>query len=296
VALPLLGYAHRLAGRNRVDAALLVCSCVIWAFAPIAVATRGGTFLATGALFALWPVVLGVAYSSRGALLRIILISTAVCAFAAVINTYDDLLANRGVMPEIAARRIAGMIATTYVALISLSLWHSGSRLRQMLAETREANRALAESERNLERKVEERTAELSDLNELARLVNATLDFDRVLATMSRALQKLFRFDQMGVFLLDADGARLRLDRMVGPQFDRELAQRLKTTGIPMIEDRSVSVIAVRERRNVFAAKIGPEMVAALSPHDRAIFERNPMQGLLLCPLEIEDAVIRRSS
>ena len=292
VALPGLSYSHRLAGQNRVDAALLLTSCTIWAFGLITVATRGGSFLATSALFALWPVVLGVAYSSRGALLRVILISTAVCAAASVINSYDDLLGSRSNMPEVVARRMAGILATTYVALISLSLWHSGSRLREILAKTREANRALAESERGLERKVAERTAELSDLNELARLVNATLDFDRVLATIHRALQKLFRFDQMGVFLLDADDARLRLDRMVGLQFDPELSQRLKNVGIPMTEERSVSVIAVRERRNVFAAKIGPEMVAALSPHDRAIYERNPMQGLLICPLEIADSVI----
>jgi signal transduction histidine kinase/DNA-binding response OmpR family regulator len=291
VALPGLSYAHRLAGRNRVDPALLLVSCIIWGLALISVAARGGSYLATGALFSLWPVVLGVAYSSRRTLLRIIVISTVVCAVAAVLNTYDDLLAP-STMPEAAARRLAGIIATTYVALLSLSLWHSASRLREILAQTREANRALAESERSLERKVEERTAELADLNELARVVNSTLDLDRVLGSMNAGLQKLFRFDQLGVFLLDEDGEHLLLDRMVGPQFDSELTQRLERTGIPMTEESSASVLAVRERRNVYAAKIDAETVAGLSEHDREIYERNPMHGLLLCPLEIEDAVI----
>jgi hypothetical protein len=280
VALPLLFYGYRLAGRNRVDTALLLASCMIWAFALITSATRGGSFLATAALFALWPVVLGVAYSSRGALLRVILISTAVCAAACGVNTYDDLTSSAQPASGARARRIARTLATTYVALISLSLWHSGSRLREILEETRKANRALAESERSLERKVEERTAELSDLNELARLVNATLDFDRVLATMSRALQKLFRFDQMGVFLLDADGARLRLDRMVGPSSTR--LGSLEKTGIPMTEERSVSIRC--GRRNVFAAMIGPEMVAALS-RTTARSSNAIDAGLLICPL-----------
>jgi hypothetical protein len=91
VVLPLFVYGYRLAGRNRVDAALLLASCIVWGCAPLVAATRGGTFLAIGALFALWPVVLYVAYSSRGALLRTIVISTAVCTLAAVLNTYDGL-------------------------------------------------------------------------------------------------------------------------------------------------------------------------------------------------------------
>jgi signal transduction histidine kinase/DNA-binding response OmpR family regulator len=113
-----------------------------------------------------------------------------------------------------------------------------------------------------------------------------------VFVTMNAGLQKLFRFDQMGVFLLDASGEHLLLDRMVGPQFDPELARRLEHAGIPMTEETSASVMAVRERRNVYAAEIDAETVAGLSAHDRAIYESNPMQGLLLCPLEIEDSVI----
>ncbi len=291
VALPSLAWGRRLAAQNRVDTALLVASGTIWTFALLAVAARGGSYLATGALFSLLPVVLGVAYSSRRTLLRIIVISTLVCAACGVLNTYDDVLVP-STMPEVAIRRIAGIIATAYFALICVSLWHSGSRLRGMLDETREANRALAESERGLERKVAERTAELLDLNELSRTVNATLDLDRVLATMNAGLQKIFRFDQMGLFLLDEAGEHLMLDRMAGPQFDPELTRELESAGIPMTEGASASVLAVQERRHVYAAEIGPEMVEALSPHDRAIYDRNPMQGLLLCPLELEDAVI----
>jgi signal transduction histidine kinase/CheY-like chemotaxis protein len=290
VLLPSFGYAYRLAGRNRVDHALLLVSSMIWAVALVPASVRGGDLLGVAALMALLPVVLAVAYSSRRTLLQIIVISVVVCAAASVLATFDSLLPTR--LSEAAARRVEGAVVTGIVALISFSLWHSASRLRAMLARTQEANRALAESERDLERKVEERTAELSDLNELARIVNATLDLDRVLATMNAGLQKLFRFDQMGVFLLDDAGERLRLDRMIGPPFDAPLAARLHESGIPMTEETSASVVAVRERRSIYVAKIEPAQLAALSPHDRAIYESTPMQGLLLCPLEIEGAVI----
>jgi hypothetical protein len=182
IAFPSLRFAHQLAGRGRIDSAVWMVSSFVWGFGLLTAAARGGTFLSIAALFALWPVVLSAAYSSRRTLLRIIVISTVVCGAAAVLNYHDNLLSST-VLPESAARRTVGITTTIYVALISLSLWHSASRLREMLAETREANRALAESERSLERKVEERTAELSDLNELARMVNTTLDLDRVFVT-----------------------------------------------------------------------------------------------------------------
>jgi signal transduction histidine kinase/CheY-like chemotaxis protein len=287
---PCVGFAYRLAGQNRVDEALLLLSCWIWLTALVPGAARGGALLSVGVLAALLPVVLAVAYSSVRTLLQIIVISVIVCGVTSVLNTYDDLMPTR--LTEAAARRVEAGVATGVMALLSFSLWHSASRLREMLSQTREANRALAESERDLERKVEERTSELSGLNELTRTVNATLDLDRVMATLHEGLLRLFRFDQLGLFLLDDAGERLRLDRMIGPQSDPDLTRELQHTGIPLTETTSTPVMAVRERRNIYVAKIEPEQVAALSPHDRAIYESTPMQGLLLCPLEIESSVI----
>ncbi len=156
-----LSYAYRLAGQNRVDAAVFVTSALIWTVALIAGAARGGGLLSVAALLALAPVVMGVAYSSRIAILRIILISVAVCAAASVLNTFDNLMPTQ--ITEASIRRVEGIVATVFVALFSFSLWHTASRLRESLAQMQESNRALAESERSLERKVEERTRRLQD-------------------------------------------------------------------------------------------------------------------------------------
>ncbi|MDX1735161.1 MAG: hypothetical protein R3228_12380 [Halioglobus sp.] len=48
-----LGYAYRLAGQNRVDAAVFVTSALIWTVSLIAGAARGGGLLAVAALLAL---------------------------------------------------------------------------------------------------------------------------------------------------------------------------------------------------------------------------------------------------
>ena len=60
----------------------------------------------------------------------------------------------------------------------------------------------------------------MSDLNEIASIVNSTLDVDMVKDTIStRACRRLFRFDQMGVFLLEVQR--------------RSPASELWTAGVP---------------------------------------------------------------
>jgi hypothetical protein len=87
VLFPAFVYAYRLTGQNRADGALLLISSVIWAASLVCGAARGGSLLTIAVLLALWPVVLGLAYSSQAALLRIIGISIVVTGVAAVLNT-----------------------------------------------------------------------------------------------------------------------------------------------------------------------------------------------------------------
>ena len=86
--------------------------------------------------------------------------------------------------------------------LATFGLWHVGSRMRRVLAETEVMNKALAESERSLEQKVGLRTAELehalaeiSDIEDIAQAVNVTLDLDDVIKAIRGALQRVFWID-----------------------------------------------------------------------------------------------------
>ena len=84
-------------------------------------------------------------------------------------------------------------------------------------------NKALAESERLLEQKVSERTselehalAEISDIEEITLTVNVTLDLDEVIKAIRNALQRVFKFDNISVFLLDEERQCLLVDRVTG--------------------------------------------------------------------------------
>jgi signal transduction histidine kinase len=134
---------------------------------------------------------------------------------------------------------------------------------------------------------------DLRVMNEIARTANATLDFDQVLETAMTVLQSVFPFDHLAVYLVDESRKVLVARKVLAPGLDRrEADQDLKSLSIPIAESESAFTHAVSSQLPFYLREISPEVVAAMSPHDRALFERYPMVSLLLLPLEVEDETI----
>jgi len=285
---PVIRYGRRLAERGRPSAGLILFSTLLWMVA-LAVSARGSLALALALPLAVLPMAVATPLVSRRQLGALAGVSLGVCVLSAAAAVFGPLFPSTLTDQQLGL--LVGGLVPVVLGLVLLGLWIVGVRIRETLAETQQANRALAESERALERKVEQRTQELartveeiSDISEVSRTVNATLDLDRVIEAINDGLRKVFSFDQMGVFLLDEAGERLRLDRHAGIAFPAELD--LSNVGIPLAEQESKMVIAVQGRRTVYAPTIDAATVQSLSPTDRAIYDANPMQSLLLCPLE----------
>jgi signal transduction histidine kinase len=130
-------------------------------------------------------------------------------------------------------------------------------------------------------------------MNEIARTANATLDLDEVLETAMTVLQSVFPFDHLAVYLVDESGETLEARKLLAPGLDRrDAAKDLKNLSIPVAESQSAFSHALSNQQPVFLGEISPENVAAMSPHDQALFERYPVVSVLLLPLEVEDETI----
>jgi type III secretory pathway component EscV len=164
IVWPLTRRGRHLADRNRVDAAIACIGAGLWVLA-LSVSLTGAPVFAIPPLLAMGAVIIAVPYASQRLLLRTVLVSTAVCAAAAALSLGEPVLPFAP-FPESMVRGLVAGYALVVFTLYSLAVWHSKTRLSETLAEMREANRALAESERSLERKVEKRTAQLGQKNE----------------------------------------------------------------------------------------------------------------------------------
>jgi serine phosphatase RsbU (regulator of sigma subunit) len=153
--------AQRLLKRERIASAVVAASTGMWACALaiwITVPPAYGLALLIGSL----PIMLAAAYV-RGGIIPIILCSVAVAAVGGIYYLKPVLAVE--VPPTLLAATIV-FFAPALTVSCALAVWHSTRRLLELVDETSAANRALEESERTLEQKVEERTAALGKVQD----------------------------------------------------------------------------------------------------------------------------------
>ncbi|MEP1593664.1 MAG: response regulator, partial [Halieaceae bacterium] len=202
-------------------------------------------------------------------------------------------------VPDVTVFRVTLFSSSVLCTVAFLSLWTSGGRMEAASQGMRRAIARLEDSERSLEMKVEERTSELeqafresSDINAIATVVNSTLDVDKVQDIIFNGLQKMFVFDQMGVFLTDPSVNRLKLEFQRGRAWPEVLDQLLIDEGLPLDAGDSVAAASVVAGESIFMGRITEEGLAAAGPNDRLILKHNPFVSILLCPLKIENRAI----
>jgi signal transduction histidine kinase len=241
--------------------------------------------------------IIALPYASNRDLLKIATGALLICAGAVALTLHGSILPSSLADTTLALIMLPNIIVVT--GLATFGLWHVGSRMRRVLAETEIMNRALAESERSLEQKVSERTselehalAEISDIEDIARTVNVTLDLDDVIEAMRRALQRLFKFDNISVFLLDEERQCLMVDLVAGIELQSQDRGGVLQEGIPLSEEDSIVVKVLQRNKSLLIPEIVEEQIPLMSPSDRWAYGINPIRSVLICPLEIEDKVI----
>ncbi len=292
VMLPLSIAAYRVARRGRTERAV-AWVIATWYVISACMILAGARLYAVLLVTSILPVLIAMPFISQQLLQRIMLISLAFILAGTVGALFPPLI--KPTVPDQTIFYVTLFSASMLTAIAMLSLWTAGGRLQSAATGMREAITALQESERSLESKVEERTAELeqafgeiSDINNIAGIVNSTLDVNEVKSTIYNRLQKMFEFDQMGVFLLSPEDQRLRLELQQGVPFAEELQHHLVHTGLPLDANDSFVAASVIRQETIFSGPVTPEAVAQAGEGDKRIYQFSPMKSFLLSPLVIE--------
>jgi GAF domain-containing protein/ActR/RegA family two-component response regulator len=141
---------------------------------------------------------------------------------------------------------------------------------------------AIAVHNARLYQEAKQREAEARALFEVGRLINATLDPERVLDLIVEKARELMRVKACGVFRLDQH-RMLRYVRGAGlsPAFTQALS-------VPLAQGTSGRAIA--ERRPVWSADILGDPNIPLSRAARSLVEHEGYRAVLSVPIEIKDA------
>ncbi|MBT8085445.1 MAG: response regulator [Woeseia sp.] len=246
---------------------------------------------------ALLPILMNMPYMSQRTLRWLMVSSIGLVLIGSIGALFPPIITPT--VPDDVVAKVESFSTVTITMVVMLAIWQSAGRLNEASEGMQKAIEALRESERSLETKVEERTGELAqalketeDLNEIAGIVNSTLDVDKVKDTIYEGLHSLFEFDQMGVFLVDREANRLRLRLQSGRSFAPDLDGCLVEDGLPLDANDNIPAASVISKTSIFTGAISEQAVDAASANAKLIFQHNPMASLLACPLEIENKAI----
>jgi signal transduction histidine kinase/CheY-like chemotaxis protein len=161
--LPSVRVSRYLGRRNRLGPAVLCLAVGFWGLAILA-ALGGSAILPAAAVLSIIPVVIGLPYAAERLSFWIVSGATLVAALVSWLSVLPPSLSTDP-LPSTTVKLLVALYVPLLVGVYSVLIWHSSARLGDTLTETRAANAALRESERSLERKVHERTAELEEKN-----------------------------------------------------------------------------------------------------------------------------------
>ncbi len=303
ILFPISLLAHRQVRRDRIDRSVILTS-VTWYLIAVAMIVVGERLYGVLIVCATMPVLMTMPFVSERLLKRIVVASLVLIITGSIGALYPPVITPT--VPDQLIAYVESFATSALSCVVMMALWLSGGRLKAAAEGMRKAITALKESEKSLENKVEKRTSELevkntaleqafreiSDINEVAGIVNSTLDVDVVKNTIYDALQRMFSFDQMGVLLVDPQDQRLRLKLQAGVPFAVELEQTLIHDGLVLDASDSFVAAAVLGHKTIFVANVTASGLANAGVSDRLINEFNPMKSILLCPLEVEHKAI----
>ena len=130
----------------------------------------------------------------------------------------------------------------------------------------------------------------MASINEVAQLVNSTLDINRVMSSIMEGLNRVFDFNTMATMFLDAGKQNLRLDAVIG-NVPGELAHRLQDLVIPMSEKNSAFTISAAKREPRYIQDVSRDQ-GVTEGVSKMIYQLVPAKSLLIFPLIIDDEVI----
>jgi transcriptional regulator with GAF, ATPase, and Fis domain len=153
-------------------------------------------------------------------------------------------------------------------------------------------NARLAEETQKALLKSKNNEQEISHINQVLQTVNSTLDLDTVVADVTKGLQTIFSFDQIGILLIDEPKETISFTKAYGEGLTDEQIEKAKRIVFPLKKNQSALCDAVLENKSYYFQDITNERITRFSPLDRQILGITQLKSCLIYPIEFQKNII----
>ena len=169
-----------------------------------------------------------------------------------------------------------------YIGQLSAAIYNA-KLYRQMSDQ-----KAILEEKNN---QIIQQAQEISHMNEVALLVNSTLDIQQINIYIMQILKNIFDYDIVGIYIIDEAQNQMK-SILYWDYNSQENHLKFSDNVIPLDETESIIVKTVNRGKRFYLRRISPERAAKFSPADLAFHEANPLVSVLVFPLKLHNKVI----
>ncbi|MBF0238462.1 MAG: AAA family ATPase [SAR324 cluster bacterium] len=132
---------------------------------------------------------------------------------------------------------------------------------------------------------------EITHINQVLQTVNSTLDLDEVMKTAQIALNTVFAFNQIGLFLVNKERTHLQASRYFGYIHNDNLVEFYQLS-IPLAGYTSFVSECFINNDPYYITPVTPELSEQFLPIDKKVYDMSPCKSYLLLPLHVQNKTI----
>lgn len=144
---------------------------------------------------------------------------------------------------------------------------------------------------KGLEDTITARTHEIQHINDVARAINSTLNFDDIILTLLDKLQEVIPFNQLGIFMLKESQTELRVSNYAGEGISPSKLADIKQISIPISKENLIGRALLDEQPQYIEIP-NEEAIDQLSETGKALYQANPVKSYFALPLVVQRKVI----
>lgn len=132
---------------------------------------------------------------------------------------------------------------------------------------------------------------ELNQLNKVLDTVNTTLDLDEVMLKVNDALQDIFAFNQVSIYLFNSEKNTLEVNYWFGDNVSDDVIEKFDHLPLSIEWDEVYFIKSFLDNETLYISPITEKLLKHYSPRDRSMFELNPHKSILIVPLNVQEKV-----